>query len=177
MSDLVVGALLALGGALGGAFVGAIVTWWNTSRVNKTARENARLADGTARENAERTDNTTRALKLTDHRVAWLQRLRDEMAAFLSWGETPFVDHVTNRSLVESGTRIRLLMNANDPDYEKLTSLIQKFQSAIPMEKKYMLRDEYITICQKILKREWEVAKRELRTGKADVDDIRFSRR
>ena len=159
MSDLLIGALIALGSA----FLGAMVTWRNTGRVNQTAKENARLADG-----------TTRALKLTDHRVAWLQRLRGEMAAFLSWGETPFVDHLTNRSLVESGALIRLLMNADDPDYEKLTLLIQKFQSAIPMDARYLLRDNYIAVCQQILKREWEVAKQELRAGKSDVDKIWF---
>ena len=94
----------------------------------------------------------------------------------MSWGETPFVDHLTNRSLVESGTLIRLLMNADDPDYEKLTLLIQKFQSAVPMDVKYLLRDNYIAVCQQILKREWEVAKRELRAGKSDVDTIWFRR-
>ena len=71
MSDLLIGALIALGSA----FLGAMVTWRNTGRVNQTAKENARLADG-----------TTRALKLTDHRVAWLQRLRGEMAAFFVLG-------------------------------------------------------------------------------------------
>ncbi|MEQ1594155.1 MAG: hypothetical protein ABL985_03580 [Casimicrobium sp.] len=177
MTDLVGGALIALSGAIAGVLVTATVTWLNTSRVNVTARENARLADTTSRENASRADGTTRALKLTDHRVAWLQKLRDEMATFLSWAVTPFEDHLTNRPLMESGTRILLLMNSADSDYAKLAGMIQRLQSAVPMSEKRMRVDEYVVTCQQILKREWEVAKSELIAGGvANVDEIRFSR-
>jgi len=172
MSELLIGALIALGGA----FLGAMVTWRNTGRVNQTAKENARLADGTVREHAARTDSTTRALKLTDHRVAWLQRLRDEMAMFQSWGMTPNLDQMKQREFYEHGTRIELLMNSQDPDYEELQKLMYGFLSATDIAKKFLLNSDYITVCQRIPKREWDVAKRELQEGASDPERAVFSR-
>lgn len=172
MDSSLVNALFAFGGLV----VGAVFTYWNTGRINNTSRANATLADATAKENAKRSDETTRTLKLTDHRVAWIQRLRDEMAVLLSWGMTPFSDHVTHRALLESGARIKFLMNADDADYEKLVELVKMLQSALTSHEKQPFADEYVKICQRILKREWETAKRELSNGKSDFSDVRFSR-
>ena len=172
MGEPVVNALFALGGVC----VGALVTLWNTGRINRTAVANAHLADGTVRANAERVDETTRSLKLSDHRVAWIQKLRDEMAVFLSWGETPFVDHFQNRGLVESGARVLLLMNADDPEYDELAQYVRKYQSALDMNVKYALHDNYVAVCQRILKREWAVVRTDIRSGRTEASQAMFQR-
>jgi hypothetical protein len=176
MTDLMQGALIAACAALIGAAIAALVTRRNTVESNRVSTANAVRADDTASENALRADVYTRALKLTNHRIAWIQRLRDEMAGLLSWGMTPFSDHVTHRALLESGARINLLMNSGDTDYEKLAELVTTLQSALTSHEKRPFADEYVKVCQRILKREWEAAKRELRNGRSDENDIKFSR-
>ena len=172
MSDLLLGALIGFSGILATVVVG----FWNTGRANTTSMRNALLADGTVRENAARADSTTRALKLTDHRVAWLQRLRDEMAMFQSWGMTPNLDQANQREFYEHGTRIELLMNNQDPDYEELQKLMYGLLSATQITAKFSLNAEYVVVCQRILKREWDVAKRELQEGISDPEQAVFSR-
>ena len=176
MSDLLHGALIAGSAAICGAILGSFVTWWNTRESNKINRENALRSDSTVRESALRLDATTRALKLTDHRVAWLQKLRDEMSTFLSCGTEPFIANGSRRDLVESGTRILLLMNVGDPDFKKLNDLVRRLQPSLTLQEKRDSADEYIEVCQRILKREWEIAKKELRDGSGNADLIRFCR-
>jgi hypothetical protein len=74
MNDQALGALLALLGVL----VGVGLTY-----------SNARKANEINDKNAQRIDSTTRSIKLSEHRVLWIQKLRDEMAIFQSWGMTP----------------------------------------------------------------------------------------
>ena len=173
MSDLVLGALIGFSGIA----ITVVVAFLNAGRTNTTSVANAVLADRTVRENAARTDSTTRALKLTDHRVAWLQRLRDEMAMFQSWGMTPNLDQTNQREFYEHGTRIELLMNTQDPDFAQLQSLMYSLLSATAITDKYSVNAEYVAVCQRILKREWEVAKRELKYGVSEPEQAILSRR
>jgi len=148
MSEVLNAALFALLGAV----VGAGLTYTN-----------ARNANSINERNAKRTDDTTRSLKLSEHRLAWIQKLRDEMAVFQSWGMTPGINQIDMREFYEHGTRIELLMNPRDPDYTTLQSLMYKLLGADDTDKKYAVNDEFVSLCQGILKREWELAKREIR--------------
>ena len=147
MNDQAFGALLALLGVL----VGVGLTYANARRSNEISERNA-----------QRVDSTTRSIKLSEHRLLWIQKLRDEMAVFQSWGMTPGVDHAAKREFYEHGTRIELLMNPRDPDYRALQGLMYRLLSADGIDEKYSVSGEYVELCQGILKREWEIAKMEL---------------
>ena len=55
-------------------------------------------------------------------------------------------------------------MNPNDPDYTALQESLYKFLEASEGNTidKYRHNSEYVTICQRILKREWDRLKGEL---------------
>ena len=69
------------------------------------------------------------------------------------------------REFYESGTRIELLMNPKDPDYTELNEAMYEFLGVEDRIEKYLANPRYIEICQRILKREWEVLKTEVQNG------------
>ena len=148
MSEVLHAALFALLGVV----VGAGLTYMNARNANSINERNAR-----------RTDDTTRSLKLSEHRLAWIQTLRDEMAVFQSWGMTPGINQSDMREFYEHGTRIELLMNPGDPDYATLQSLMYRLLVADDTNKKFAVNADFVLLCQGILKREWDLAKREIR--------------
>lgn len=66
----------------------------------------------------------------------------------------------TDSKFIESTIRIVLLMNKSDKDYEELRSSMAKMMDDPAGEGGATL--VYISLCQDILKREWEVTKAEL---------------
>ena len=74
---------------------------------------------------------------------------------------TPNLDQMQQREFYEHGTRIELLMNPQDQDYATLQALMYRLLIAESMTDKYSVNAEYVEVCQRILKREWEVAKGE----------------
>lgn len=143
-------ALLAAGIGLLGAWGGARLAFMSQANATRVAEKSAQTADF-----------TTRVLNLAGHRVAWIQRLRDEMACFQSWGMTPNLDQRQRREFYEHGTRIELLMNPQDQDYATLQGLMYQLLIAESVAEKYSVNAKYVEVCQRILKREWEVAKLE----------------
>jgi hypothetical protein len=132
---------------------------WGGAKIAVNAQSKAtQVADDAAR----RSDYTNRSLSLANQRAAWIQRLRDEMALFQSWGMTPGLNHAERREFYEHGTRIELLMNPQDPDYQKLSELLNRLLEAASKETKYAVNAEFVEVCQRILKREWEVTKCEI---------------
>ena len=85
------------------------------------------------------------------------------MAIFQSWGMTLGINQVDHREFYEHGTRIELLMNPGDTDYDALQLLMYRLLEAINLSQKYSINAEFVKLCQRILKREWELAKREIR--------------
>jgi len=75
---------------------------------------------------------------------------------------TPGLNHAERREFYEHGTRIELLMNPQDPDYQKLSELLNRLLEAESKETKYAVNAEFVEVCQRILKREWEVTKCEI---------------
>ena len=115
--------------------------------------------------NFNRQLKSAHALKIAEMRQAWINNVREAMAVFQSYGINPETDKLKNREFCEAGTRIKLLMNPDDPDYAELISTIDKFDykdGRTEIYTQFMIDPKYISVCQKILKREWEVLKKEV---------------
>jgi hypothetical protein len=117
--------------------------------------------------NFNRQLRATHVLKISEMRQNWINNLRDAMASFQSYGVTPELDQNAKREFFEAGTRIELLMNPADPDYEELHNRMYVFLSAETVLDKFSANPGFVAVCQRILKREWEVLKAEVRaTGR-----------
>ena len=103
-------------------------------------------------------------LKIAEFRQAWINSLRDEMAEFQSYGILPNSDPTKERAFYKLGTKIELLMNPDDPDYKNLQAQMYEFFSVADGEThhKYSKNSEFIKLCQKILKREWDRLKSDI---------------
>ena len=86
------------------------------------------------------------------------------MSEFQSYGVTPECIPADEREFYALGTKIELLMNPGDEDYNSLHDALYGFLESSEGETidKYANNPEYIAICQRILKREWERLKTEL---------------
>ena len=84
------------------------------------------------------------------------------MSKFQSYGVTPSLNHAAEREFYEHGTRIELLMNPNDPDYQVLHDCLYRLLSAETAIEKFAANPQYVAVCQSILKREWDTLKREI---------------
>jgi len=102
-------------------------------------------------------------LKISEMRQAWINNLREAMAIFQSYGVTPGIDQHERREWYEAGTKIELLMNPDDPDFAELQQRMYAFFGSADVEDKFTANPEFVAICQRILKREWEVLKAEVR--------------
>ena len=102
------------------------------------------------------------ALKLAEMRQEWIHRLREAMATFQSYGVTPDLKHDKQREFYEAGTLIELYMNRDDPDFPELSDHLYEFLSAESNLDKWAANPDFVILCQGILKREWEVLKRDL---------------
>jgi DNA-binding ferritin-like protein (Dps family) len=87
------------------------------------------------------------------------------MISFQSYGVTPGLDHHEKREWYEAGTRIELLMNPADPDFDELQHRMYAFFGSTDETDKFSANPEFIEICQRILKREWEVLKAEVKAA------------
>jgi hypothetical protein len=98
------------------------------------------------------------ALKIANFRQDWINTLRDSMAEYQSYGILPGSDPTKEREFYRLGTKIELLMNPGDPDYPALQKLMYAFLYSAEgdVTEKYGNNAEYVSICQKILKREWD---------------------
>ena len=104
-------------------------------------------------------------MKISEFRQAWINSLRDCMAEFQSLGITPGHKPASDREFYRLGTKIELLMNPDDPDYNKLQNSLYAFleSSEGDIVEKYGNNPEFISICQRVLKREWARLKDDLR--------------
>ena len=101
-------------------------------------------------------------LKISEMRQAWINSLREAMASFQSHGVTPSLNHREQKEWYEAGTKIELLMNPSDPDYKELQDCMYAFFNAESVDDKFSANPKFVDVCQRILKREWEVLKSEV---------------
>jgi len=69
------------------------------------------------------------------------------------------LDHATTREFYEYGTRIELLMNPEDQDYNELQNCLYVFLAAKTDIEKFSANAKYVNVCQRILKHEWDKLK------------------
>jgi hypothetical protein len=152
--------------ALVAGLVAAIGHWVNRSNAKLQAQFASQTEDASirqARENAQLQTRLAANLKLAEFRQVWINSLRDDMAHFQSYGVTPNLDQIMEREFYRLGTRIELFMNPGDPDFDELQSALYDFLMAEEIGEKYAANPRFVAVCQRILKREWDVLKSEVK--------------
>ena len=108
-------------------------------------------------------------LEIAKFREQWIQCLRDTLAEFQSYAMLPDSTPHLERKFYELGTKIELLLNPNDPagkkDYQDLqkTMYAMLASSSGNTNQKYRNNPHFIDVSQRILEREWDRVKKELR--------------
>ena len=113
-----------------------------------------------------------RAQTISANRHAWINSLRDELAAFLSLITSlafPIMDANRFRQAAEElilvHSKIKLRLNPKEQDHVQMNDLLNRaYESAISSDDKerrtvHTKRDEITALSQVILKREWERVK------------------
>jgi hypothetical protein len=122
-----------------------------------------------ALQGTEREVTLNHAIKIAEFRQQWINDLRESMSSLQSIG-IPADD----KSLVELRrlrTKIELLMNRKDRRYVELHSLMYDLSNAIANEDTGWFNEPFISLCQDILKTEWEVLKLDLRQAASPRGD------
>lgn len=135
------------------------------------SRQNAKLAAEIARENAKLSASLEVAKTLSQSRQDWINILREDMAQYvglaaarsraLSKGDTLSDDDFSR--MVSLTARIRMRMNSDDEDFAELIDLMGECASKKNPGEIGKAGNQFNSVCQRILKREWEVLKSELR--------------
>lgn len=123
----------------------------------------SRASDRAARSAHEAMEHQTKLnakAKIAEFRQAWINNLRNEMARVMAFGYEE--DHLTTKDAIEAVAKVFLLMNRRDPRYDRLSSSMNQYVKAMKAKDTGHSTSELMTLCQDILKDEWEVLKREL---------------
>ena len=136
------------------------------------SRKNAKLAAEIARENARLTANLEVAQTLSQSRQEWINILREDMAQFVGLAVARSrilavgsqLETEDFAKIVALGARIRMRMNRQDADYDKLLEIMKGCTTAKDASEIGKASNEFVVVSQNILKREWEVLKRELQS-------------
>jgi len=137
---------------LGGLLVASIGAWvgWGGHKISQSNAElNARL---------------TANVKLAEFRQAWIDSLRSDMADFISLALIIDPSFKMQPDVSKIATRIELHLKPDDPELPALRNSMLKFGAALTRDDKQKANDEYVPICQKIIKREWEELKNDVRS-------------
>ena len=140
-------------------FVAALVAWLG----HRISRSNAMLAAEISQRNAELQAALHANVKLAEFRQHWINALREDMAKFQAMGAVPSGEPTESQDFYELGTRIELRMNPDDPDYNELQDALYSYYSAHEEIDKLEANAPFVEVCQRILKREWDVLKSDLR--------------
>ena len=129
--------------------VGWVTAYYTSLRVRRSERERIQFE---------------RLMKISEFRQLWINSLRDCMSEFQSFGVTPGLNPGRLREFYALGTKIELMMNPGDQDYNALQDCLYEFlkSSEGSTDDKYRSNSEYVAVCQRILKREWDRLKEEL---------------
>jgi hypothetical protein len=117
------------------------------------------LSTRNANRNAQRQNDLSAKMKLAEFRQAWINELRN----CLSKVQSPLSpEPIQVPELHRTAAKIRLLMNRKDPNYAKLDTLLVRLLSDTDHQHRVQSVQEMTPLCQEILKKEWEVLKRDL---------------
>lgn len=119
----------------------------------------ALVAAHVATRNARLQARVTQQTKHADFRQDWINSLREKMVRFqaLSYKIGLSADEKTECESL--AIHILLLMNRADEDYPRLVSSLRSLPNTLPDDPAH---GKYITLCQDILKREWNVTRADL---------------
>ena len=146
------------------AFFGHKISQANTRLQVGLGRETARLSNQQSRDTARLSARLTANIKLAEMRQNWINNLRDEMTSFQALcASIDIVGPPDHAAIYKSGTRIELHMNPDDRDYAALKEAMYEFVNYLDDSKKREVNDIYISVCQRILKREWDALREEIR--------------
>lgn len=124
-----------------------------------------------ARRNAILSAQIAQRTKRAEFRQAWINQLRDSFSKMFAGVADP---RGLDRQSAEEGARVLLMMNRNDPDYERLTAAIHIMvqPKAMSQDEIWKAQREFIAVSQDILKREWEVVKTEISKFEQDARKV-----
>ena len=102
----------------------------------------------------------THQLKLAEFRQAWINDMREDFALYTArtWSDDLIEGVDARKERIITHTRILMRMNPNDPDYEAVRSSLLT-PKAVPEDG----REALFLIGQRVLKREWERLKKDLK--------------
>lgn len=116
-----------------------------------------------ARRNGFIQTRATQQLKHADFRQNWINALREEMARFLSLTAELITDASNEPAVIQSMALILLRINSRDKEYDGLIDALDEIldaAKAAPDGKSYgKAAGDYLIICQRILKSEWETTR------------------
>ena len=135
------------------------------------ARLNARTQAQIARETAQLSALLSANVKLAEMRQAWLNSLREEMTTVVALAVAGEVNKGPTEAYSRAGTKIELLMNPADPDYDALKKAMARFLGVGNADALLSINDEFVSVGQRILKREWDVLKDEIKSV-VDFDSV-----
>ena len=111
-------------------------------------------------------------LKLVEFRQDWISALRGDLAEFISAAGNPSAEGSATRGMAAMA-RINLLLNPKDPDFVQfidrmldLSAKIHAVRSKETVDAWGLANADFIDISQRILKREWERLKDDLREAR-----------
>lgn len=134
-----------------GAFLGS---WLSARAVSKSSTN--------ALQGIDRQITLQGAAKISEFRQAWINKLREAMASYQSYGITPTLNQMQTREFYKFGTEIELLMNRSDPNYARLNQAMYCFLYAKTETEKFSCNAAFVRVCQDILKVEWDLLKQQL---------------
>jgi transcriptional regulator of heat shock response len=138
--------------------IGTLVAWLG----HRVLRSNAELSARISSDNARRTTLLEASKQLAENRQEWINQLRNDMAEYFALTLEDDPKKKDSQLIYKVGMRIELRMNPADRDYEILRTAMHGCMETVDIEVITEEREKYIRVCQKILKREWEVLKKEL---------------
>lgn len=111
-------------------------------------------------------------LEIARFRQAWINELRDDLSEFSGLSSVAYRDQMPIEKVERVSVlamRIRMRMNRNDPDYDRLTTALTEMTRAYFLGKDHadMVGEPLVPLAQAILKREWDRVKSEIRTAEA----------
>jgi hypothetical protein len=154
---VVLAALIAASAALGSAIFAFIAALINSRVARKNAILSAQIAQRTKR---------------ADFRQAWIDKLRESLVKTHIGFASP--DGLAKDD-AEHALRTLLLVNRNDPDYNRLRDCIFKMtnKKSLSAEEIDKIGREMIEVSQDLLKREWNVVKSEINKFEEDARSIK----
>lgn len=128
----------------------------------EVSRQGSELSNRISRENARLAATLSANIKLAEMRQAWINNLRSDMAEFQAMAVTPDMDFQRETKFYQLMARIELSLNPQDEDYGALETALNQYIKGGGEAERRANDAPYVAVCQRILKREWDVLKDEI---------------